>query len=78
MKFTSHHRESVYLRPAPSLTGTVVASGSDFLATFGKAGERYVYARYFTQRPVFGFLHDLKEDPQELKNLARADGQAAC
>ena len=44
----------------------------------GVRDERYVYARYFTQKPAYEFLHDLKEDPQELKNLARADGQAAC
>jgi arylsulfatase A-like enzyme len=37
----------------------------------GVRGERYVYARYFTQKPVYEFLHDLKADPQELKNLAR-------
>ena len=42
----------------------------------GVRDERYVYARYFTQRPVYEFLHDLKEDPQELKNLAREKGHA--
>ena len=31
----------------------------------------------FTQKPVYEFLHDLKEDPQELKNLARDEGHAA-
>jgi arylsulfatase A-like enzyme len=36
----------------------------------GIRGERYVYARYFDQRPPFEFLHDLKNDPDELKNLA--------
>ncbi len=36
----------------------------------GVRGERYVYARYFEQKPVFEFLHDLKEDPQQLKNFA--------
>ena len=30
----------------------------------------FVYARYFSQKPVFEFLHDLKEDPDQLKNLA--------
>jgi hypothetical protein len=40
-------------------------------------GERYVYARYFTQRPVYEFLHDLREDPHELKNLANEAGHAA-
>jgi len=32
--------------------------------------ERYVYARYFEQKPVFEFLHDLKTDPDQLKNFA--------
>jgi choline-sulfatase len=36
----------------------------------GIRGRRYVYARYFDQRPVFEFLHDLKADPDELVNLA--------
>jgi arylsulfatase A-like enzyme len=36
----------------------------------GVRDERYVYARYFTQQPVYEFLHDLKDDPQELTNLA--------
>jgi arylsulfatase A-like enzyme len=35
----------------------------------GLRGERYVYARYFQQEPVFEFLHDLKTDPDQLKNL---------
>lgn len=43
----------------------------------GVRGERYVYARYFTQQPVFEFLHDLEKDPHELKNLARDDSHAA-
>jgi arylsulfatase A-like enzyme len=42
----------------------------------GVRGERYVYAAYFTQRPVHEFLHDLKEDPRELKNLAKVEGHA--
>ena len=42
----------------------------------GVRGERYVYVRYFTQKPVYEFLHDLKEDPQELKNLARDEAHA--
>ncbi len=37
---------------------------------------RYVYARYFEQEPPFEFLHDLEEDPDQLKNLA-ADPQHA-
>jgi arylsulfatase A-like enzyme len=36
----------------------------------GVRGRRWVYARYFEQRPVFEFLHDLETDPDELKNLA--------
>jgi arylsulfatase A-like enzyme len=36
----------------------------------GVRGERYVYARYFGQAPAYEFLHDLKSDPLELKNLA--------
>lgn len=36
----------------------------------GIRGERYVYARYFDQVPVFEFLHDLKADPDQLRNLA--------
>jgi arylsulfatase A-like enzyme len=36
----------------------------------GVRDQRYVYARYFGQKPVFEYLHDLKEDPQELRNLA--------
>ncbi len=36
----------------------------------GVRGERYVYARYFEQKPVYEFLHDLKTDPDQLVNLA--------
>ena len=36
----------------------------------GVRGSRYVYARYFEQNPPFEFLHDLKTDPDQLKNLA--------
>ncbi|QDT39640.1 sulfatase family protein [Stratiformator vulcanicus] len=31
---------------------------------------RYKYARYFEQDPPYEFLHDLKDDPDELVNLA--------
>ncbi|MCF7955676.1 MAG: sulfatase-like hydrolase/transferase, partial [Phycisphaerae bacterium] len=31
--------------------------------------ERYKYARYFEQVPVYEFLHDLKTDPTEFTNL---------
>lgn len=36
----------------------------------GLRGERFVYARYFEQDPVYEFLHDLKTDPDQLHNLA--------
>jgi len=36
----------------------------------GVREERYVYARYFEQKPVFEFLHDLKTDPDQIVNLA--------
>ncbi len=36
----------------------------------GVRGERYVYARYFEQKPVYEFLHDLKADQDQLVNLA--------
>ena len=36
----------------------------------GVRGQRYVYARYFGQKPVFEFLHDLKTDPDQHVNLA--------
>ncbi len=35
----------------------------------GVRDQRYVYARYFQQNPPYEFLHDLKTDPQQLKNL---------
>ncbi len=40
----------------------------------GVRGGRFVYARYFEEQPVFEFLHDLEEDPDQLVNLA-ADPQ---
>ena len=36
----------------------------------GVRGERYVYARYFEQEPVYEFLHDLETDPDQLVNFA--------
>lgn len=36
----------------------------------GVRGERYVYARYFSQTPVYEFLHDLQTDPDQLRNFA--------
>ncbi len=35
----------------------------------GVRGERYMYARYFEHLPEGEFLHDLKNDPRQLKNL---------
>jgi len=40
----------------------------------GVRARRYVYARYFEQQPVYEFLHDLKNDPDQLKNLALDPG----
>lgn len=42
----------------------------------GVRGERYVYARYFDQKPAFEFLHDLQTDPDQLRNLAADPAQA--
>jgi len=42
----------------------------------GIRGERYVYARYFEQEPVYEFLHDLERDPDQLENFA-SDGKYA-
>lgn len=36
----------------------------------GVRGTRWMYARYFEQTPVYEFLHDLRCDPDQLKNLA--------
>lgn len=35
----------------------------------GVRGERYVYARYLGQQPVYEFLHDLETDPDQLVNF---------
>ncbi|MFT5526676.1 MAG: arylsulfatase A-like enzyme, partial [Pirellulaceae bacterium] len=35
----------------------------------GFRGERYVYAHYYEQKMPNEFLHDLQEDPDQLKNL---------
>ena len=35
----------------------------------GVRGRRYVYARYFEQEPPYEYLHDLRKDPDQLKNL---------
>lgn len=36
----------------------------------GIRDERYVYARYFDQKPPYEFLHDLEKDRDQLKNFA--------
>ena len=36
----------------------------------GVRSSRYVYARYFQQNPQYEYLHDLRKDPDQLKNLA--------
>jgi arylsulfatase A-like enzyme len=36
----------------------------------GVRDERYVYARYFGQSPVYEYLHDLRKDPKEIENFA--------
>lgn len=36
----------------------------------GVRTERFVYARYFEQSPVYEFLHDLQIDPEQLENFA--------
>ena len=36
----------------------------------GVHGQRYVYARYFEQNPVYEYLHDLQQDPDQLTNFA--------
>lgn len=36
----------------------------------GIRDSRYVYTRYFDQKPPFEFLHDLEQDRDELKNFA--------
>ncbi len=42
----------------------------------GVRGQRYVYARYFQHMPEGEFLHDLKNDPLQLKNLVDDDASA--
>ena len=43
----------------------------------GVRSKRYVYARYFEQKPVYEYLHDLQTDPDQLKNLAASPEHAA-
>lgn len=33
--------------------------------------EKHIYARYFEQEPIYEFLHNLEQDPDELINLAK-------
>jgi arylsulfatase A-like enzyme len=42
----------------------------------GVHGERYTYARYYEQNPVAEMLYDLKEDPDQLENLATDPARA--
>ncbi len=42
----------------------------------GVRDKRYVYARYFTQKPAYEFLHDLEKDPDQLKNYAHDSSYA--
>jgi arylsulfatase A-like enzyme len=44
----------------------------------GVRGARYVYARYFDQQPAFEFLHDLQNDPDQLRNFAGDPAYAAA
>ncbi len=44
----------------------------------GVRGQRYVYARYFDQKPAFEFLHDLQSDPDQLRNLATDPAHASA
>ncbi len=43
---------------------------SDIPKWQGVRGRRYKYANYFEQSPPYEYLHDLKVDPDELKNFA--------
>ena len=43
----------------------------------GVRQQRWVYARYFQQEPVFEFLHDLAADPMQRRNLALEPQYAA-
>ena len=73
----------------PLLQGEKVSDWrQDFLCEFiavpgsiprweGVRDQRWVYARYFVDgptKPPFEFLHDLQADPDQLRNLASAEG----
>jgi arylsulfatase A-like enzyme len=77
----------------PLLEGKTVADWrTDFLCEFiavpgsiprweGVRDTNWVYARYYVQgsdNPPFEFLHDLKNDPDQLKNLAKNETSAAA
>jgi len=40
----------------------------------GVRGQRYVYANYYDQDPPYEYLHDLQNDPDQLKNLVNNPG----
>lgn len=42
----------------------------------GIRDQRWVYARYFEQHPIYEFLHDLEKDPNELTNAAHDPASA--
>ena len=44
----------------------------------GVRGQRYIYARYFDQDPHYEFLHDLEDDPDQLRNLVVDPNHAAA
>jgi arylsulfatase A-like enzyme len=73
---------------APTMAGAAVPWRHDFLCQHtmadpaipkwvGVRSERFMYARYFEQQPAYEFLHDLRADPTEFRNLAHAPGYAA-
>ncbi len=74
---------------APFVRGDAVADWRDHffcehldlepnLTWEGIRGERYVYARYFDQKPPYEFLYDLKTDRDELSNLANQPSASAA
>lgn len=73
---------------APLMAGQPVPWRHDFLCQHtmveptipkwvGVRSERFMYARYFDQQPAYEFLHDLRADPTELRNVANAPAYAA-
>ena len=47
------------------------------MSWMGVRGQRFKYARYTDQDPAYEFLHDLREDPDELTNLVGNPDYAA-